>query len=232
MDSGLVDAVLTGLAERADPERAQWQQDYMKSELPFHGVSLPETRALVRAALKVHPQRDRATWEATVRELYDEAAFREERYAALVVARAGRRWFDPSLLPLCRHLVVTGAWWDLVDETASHLVGEVLLRHRAVVTPTIRAWATDEDLWLRRTAVICQLRHKGETDLDLLHDAIEANVDDPSFWLRKAIGWALRQHARTDAGWVIAEVEELGDRLSGLSRREALKHLGSLHPDV
>ena len=70
MDSGLVDAVLTGLAERADPERAQWQQDYMKSELPFHGVSLPETRALVRAALKEHPPRVRAIWEAVVRDFH------------------------------------------------------------------------------------------------------------------------------------------------------------------
>ena len=136
------------------------------------------------------------------------------------------------MLGLARHLVVTGAWWDVVDETAQHLVGEVLLRHRAAVTPTVRAWAVDDDLWLRRTAVICQLRHKGETDLDLLHEAIEANVADESFWLRKAIGWALRQHARTDPGWVLAEVEELGDRLSPLSRREALKHLGHLHPDV
>jgi len=225
MDSPLVAAVLTGLAERADPERAQWQQDYMKSEMPFHGVSLPETRTLVRAALKAHPVRSRSEWEATVRELWDETACREEWYAALVVARAGRRWSDPDALPLFRHLVVTGAWWDVVDETAQHLVGEVLARHRADVTPVVRAWATDEDLWLRRTAVICQLRHRSETDLDLLADAIEANVDDGSFWLRKAIGWALRQHARTDPGWVLAEVERLGDRLSPLSRREALKHL-------
>ncbi len=228
----IVDAVLTGLAERADPERAEWQQAYMKSAMPFHGVSLPATRALVREVLRDHPLPSREVWEATVLALWDEAAFREEWYAALVVARAGRRWFDPAALPLFRHLVVSGAWWDVVDETAQHLVGEVLRRHREAVTPVIRDWATDEDLWLRRTAVICQLRHRDETDLDLLAYAIEANVDDPSFWLRKAIGWALRQHARTDPGWVLAEVAELGDRLSGLSRREALKHLGHLHPDV
>ena len=177
----LVDAVLSGLASRADPERARWQQDYMKSELPFHGVSLPETRALVRAALKVHPQRDRATWEATVRELYDEAAFREERYAALVVARSGRQWLDAASLPLSRHLVVTGAWWDLVDETATHLVGHALMEEPAAVTPAVRDWATDADVWLRRTAVICQLRHGPDTDLDLLSYAIEANVDEAAF---------------------------------------------------
>jgi 3-methyladenine DNA glycosylase AlkD len=75
--------------------------------------------------------------------------------------------------------------------------------------------------------VICQIGHKTDTDVALLRHAIEANVDDRSFWLRKAIGWALRQHARTDPDWVRAEVDRLGDRLSGLSRREALKHLPS-----
>ena len=230
--SSLVHAVLTGLAERADPERAQSQQAYMRSELPFHGVTLPETRALVRAALREHPVRDRASWESTVLTLWDEAAFREELYAAIVVARSAPAWHDPAALPLFRHLVVTGAWWDVVDETAQHLVGDALARHRPEVTPVVREWTVDADLWLRRTSVICQLRHREHTDLDLLHDAIEANVSDESFWLRKAIGWALRQHARTDPGWVLAEVERIGDRLSPLSRREALKHLGRLHPDV
>jgi 3-methyladenine DNA glycosylase AlkD len=223
--SSLVDAVLSGLAERADPERARWQQDYMKSDLPFHGVSLPETRALVRTALRSHPVRSRSEWERTVLDLWDEAAFREERYAAAVVARSGWSWLDASSLDLSRHLVVTGAWWDLVDETAQHLVGTALATDPGAVTPVVRDWAVAPDVWLRRTSVICQLRRREETDLDLLAHAIEANVSDESFWLRKAIGWALRQHARTDPGWVLAEVERLGDRLSPLSRREALKHL-------
>jgi 3-methyladenine DNA glycosylase AlkD len=90
----------------------------------------------------------------------------------------------------------------------------------------MHAWAVDEDLWVRRTAVLCQLNHRADTDVDLLGGAVEANVDDRSFWLRKAIGWALREHAKTDPDWVRAEVDRLGDRLSGLSRREATKHLG------
>ena len=92
----------------------------------------------------------------------------------------------------------------------------------------MRAWAVDEDLWVRRTAVLCQLNHSADTDADLLHDVVEANVDDRSFWLRKAIGWALREHAKTDPDWVRAEVDRLGDRLSGLSRREATRHLPRL----
>ena len=91
--------------------------------------------------------------------------------------------------------------------------------------PVVRGWTVADDRWLRRTSVIAQLGARSGTDVGLLADVIEANQDDPDFFLRKAIGWALRQHARTDPDWVRAEVTRLGDRLSGLSRREALKHL-------
>jgi 3-methyladenine DNA glycosylase AlkD len=131
----------------------------------------------------------------------------------------------PGVLDLYRHLVVTGAWWDHVDEIASHLVGDVLAGHRAEVSPVMRAWARDDDLWVRRTAVLSQIHHKDATDTDLLHDVVAANVGDPSFWVRKAIGWALREHAKVDPEWVRAEVEGYGPEISGLSRREALRRL-------
>ena len=223
-----VGAVRAALTSTGDPERAAQQQAYMKSELPFVGLGAPALKALLKPLLAEHRFIDRALWEDAVRELWDDATHREEWYVAIAVARhrRARSWLDVASLDLWRHLVTTGAWWDVVDEVATHLVGDVLAAQREDATPVVRVWATDEDLWLRRTAVICQLHHKADTDLDLLRLAVEANVDDTSFWLRKAIGWALRQHARTDPGWVRAEVDRLGDRLSGLSRREALKHLG------
>jgi 3-methyladenine DNA glycosylase AlkD len=223
----LVTAVRAALAAGGDPERAAQQQRYMKSELPYRGYTAPELRALLRPLLASYEPVDRMTWERTVRALWDGATHREERYAAIAVARhrRARVWLAPESLPLFRHLVVTGAWWDLVDETAQHLVRPTLVAHRAALTPVLRAWASDEDLWVRRTAVICQLGLRADTDTDLLRHAIDLNVDDPTFWLRKAIGWALRDYARTDPDWVRAEVSRHGDRMSGLSRREALKHL-------
>ncbi|HTW15460.1 MAG TPA: DNA alkylation repair protein [Nocardioides sp.] len=227
-DDRLVEAIRSALAAAADPERAVGQQAYMKSTMPYRGVTLPALRRLLLPLLAEHPPADRESWEATILELWDEAAFREERYAAtaLVRHRAAEPWRDRDAVPLARHLIVTGAWWDHVDELAVHLVGAALRADRAALTPVLRAWATDpESLWLRRTAVMCQVGAQAEVDRDLLRFAIEANLDDRTFWLRKAIGWALRDHARTDPDWVRAEVARLGDRLSGLSRREALKHL-------
>ena len=226
-DRELVAAVRRALAEAGDPQVAARQQAYMKSAMPYLGLPSPRLKAALRPLLRDWRPTDRAQWEATVRSLWDGATHREEWYAAIAVARhrQARAWLDPASLDSWEHLVVSGAWWDVVDDVATHLVGDVLVGHRARATPVVRAWATAEDLWLRRTAVICQVGHRGDTDLDLLRHAVEANVEDTSFWLRKAIGWALRQYARTDPDWVRAEVDRLGARLSGLSRREALKHL-------
>lgn len=219
------------IAEAADPDRAPAMQAYMKSELPFRGVGSPALRRICRAALEQHPLPDRASWEAVVRELWDDAEFREERYAALAVAgdRRYRDYRDPVSLELDRHLVVTGAWWDLVDAVATRHVGDVLHRHRLEATPVVRAWARDHDLWLRRTAVLAQLKHRADTDTDLLREVLEANLEGSEhgreFFVRKALGWALREHAKTDPDWVRAFVREHEAELSGLTRREALKHL-------
>lgn len=226
-DLALVEAVRAATAAAADPGRAAAQQAYMKSAMPYRGIAAPQLKRLLRPLLAEHPPASRADWEATVRELWDGAEFREERYAAtaLVRHRTAAGWCDGGALPLARHLIVTGAWWDHVDELAVHLVGEALRADPAVVRPVLVAWASDDELWLRRTAVMCQVGAKGDVDLDLLRLAIDTNVDDRTFWLRKAIGWALRDLARAEPDWVRAEVARLGDRLSGLSRREALKHL-------
>jgi len=90
----------------------------------------------------------------------------------------------------------------------------------------MRAWSRSRDMWKRRTAILCQLSFKSDTDLTLLYDCIEPNLDDREFFIRKAIGWALRQHAWTDPGEVRRYVTRNKARLSPLSVREALKNIG------
>jgi 3-methyladenine DNA glycosylase AlkD len=129
---------------------------------------------------------------------------------------------DASLIDLYRELIVGGAWWDHVDEL-SHRVGELLTEWPTRVRPVVAGWVNDDDLWLRRCAIICQLGAGSNTDRALLVEAITANTADRDFFIRKAIGWALRDYARTDPEWVRAFVE--AHPLSPLSRREATKHL-------
>ncbi|MGB5952167.1 MAG: DNA alkylation repair protein [Ornithinimicrobium sp.] len=223
----VVQQIRSALAQVGDPERAAGQQRYMKSAMPYRGLTSAELKHGLRPILRGWTPTTRAEWEGDVRSLWDDAAYREERYAALALVkdRKAHLWLDVDVLPLLRHLIVTGAWWDLVDDVSTHPLRDALIADRARIDPVMRAWAVDEDLWLRRASVLCQVNSKSALDTDLLLFAVEANVTDSSFWLRKAIGWALRDHAHTDPEWVRAQVDRLGDRLSGLSRREATKHL-------
>jgi 3-methyladenine DNA glycosylase AlkD len=202
-------------------------QAYMKSVMPFYGVQAPRIRAICREVFAEHPLGDRDSWLVTVRALWREATHREERYVAIALT-GDRRYhgFQTAdlVLDLYEELVVTGAWWDYVDEVAIRRIGPILRVQPSEVTPMMRAWAVDRDLWKRRTSIICQIGSKSATDRTLLTDAIDRNADDRDFFIRKAIGWALREHAKVDPGWVRAFVASRDGALSGLSKREALKN--------
>lgn len=219
-------AARAALVEQADPVKAIAMRAYMKSSMPYRGVASPGVKAIVAAVVAEHPFADPENWSAAALRLWREAEYREERYVGLGILghRRYAQWRDSSMVPVYEELIVTGAWWDFVDEIASRHVGPILLAERATVTPVVRGWITSPDMWLRRTSIICQLGAKGAIDLELLTDAIEANAADREFFIRKAIGWALRQHAWLDPGWVQAFVDA-HPQLSGLSQREATKHI-------
>ena len=223
----LVDDLRAQLARAADPDRAEGMRRYLKSELPCYGVYTPEMKQIWRRVIPEHPLPDRGSYEATVRVLWDGATHREDRYAALAVTdhRLYRAYQDPAALPLYDHLVVTGAWWDLVDVVATRRLGRIRRAFPDDLDPVMRTWADDPDLWRRRTAVICQVGGKDHTDTGLLVDVLEPNLDRSEFFLRKAVGWALRDYSWTDPEWVRAYVASHTDRLSSLSRREAVKRL-------
>lgn len=225
-DSALVLAVRAGLAELANPAKAPDMRAYMKSDMPFRGVQKPARQDLAARVFAEHPLSDVDAWTATVLALWRGAEYREERYLALDLTahRTYARWQSPDQVPLYEELIVTGAWWDFVDEIANRRIGPLLRAHPDTLVPIMRTWSRDPDRWKRRTSIICQLGSKEDTDLDLLAETIEANIDDPDFFLRKGIGWALRQYAKTDPGWVRTFVDT-HPGLSTLSRREATKHI-------
>ncbi len=215
----MIEAIRSGLAELADPAKAPDMQAYMKSSMPFYGVQKP---ARVKLARAVFVELDSPSeWRSAVLELWHAARFREERYMALAVLRDRRyrRFRTLDALPLYEDLIVTGAWWDFVDEVATGPLGELL----PDVATALRAWSVDDDMWKRRSAIIAQVRHKRETDFALLTDCIEPNRGDREFFIRKAIGWALRAYAWVEPEAVIAYCD--AHDLSPLSRREALKNV-------
>ena len=223
-DDALITAVCDGLAQLADPAKAHAMQAYMKSPMPYWGVQVPEQRGLFRAVFAVHPLASFEQWRDTILTLWREATRREERYAAIALA-GDRRYQTLDALPLYEELIVTGAWWDLVDGLASHQIGGLLRRYPEPMRHRMLAWSRDPDLWKRRTAILCQLGVKADTDQDLLYTCIKSNLADRDFCIRKAIGWALREYAKTSPDSVRRFVRVHEAALSPLSRREATKHL-------
>jgi len=234
-DAALVSTLRAALVAAAVPAKAPAMQAYMKSALPFYGVSaVPRERALRAALASRPPLPSFAAWRDTALALWRGALAREERYAVFaLLAHAPYAAHSASLdaLPLYEELVVSGAWWDYVDTVAPRHLGGLLATHGAAFAPTLRAWARCEDMWKRRAAIIAQLSAGRDADVQLLYDCLGANlrgsVHADAFWIQKALGWALRQRARVAPAEVQAWVHAQGDALSPLSRREALKHIGA-----
>jgi 3-methyladenine DNA glycosylase AlkD len=192
----------------------------MKSAMPFYGVPVPEVRRIARAATK--GMTDAAALRGAAIELWDGASHREERYAAMAILALGPLKADPGLIPLVEHMVRTGQWWDITDELA-HRLAEALDARPEPTAALMRVWSVDGDFWIRRSSILSQLGRRERLDPALLADTIAPNTDDREFFIRKAIGWALREYARIEPDWVRRFVAD--HELSPLSVREALKHL-------
>ncbi|MET3952978.1 DNA alkylation repair protein [Arthrobacter sp. UYEF36] len=220
----LISAIRSGLQAAADPARAAGAQAYLKSVMPSLGVRVPQVRRIVKAAARELPPGSLNDLQSTVLELWRGASWREERYAAIDLTGLNLARGELGMLPLYEEIIRSGAWWDLVDGLSHRLCG-LLQTHREDMSTVLRRWSTDADFWIRRAAITAQLGAKSATDPALLAAVIEPNLADSEFFIRKAIGWALRDYAATDPDWVRNFAQRHGEALSSLSRREALRKL-------
>ncbi|MGV9881279.1 DNA alkylation repair protein [Streptomyces sp. NPDC003006] len=225
--SDLADTVLARLlpscTAAADPRRAAQMRAYMKDIAPFLGLTSPVRRELSRAVLAGTPRPDEADCAAIALRCWG-LPEREYAYFAVDYLRRHVRRCSSGFLPVVRHLVTTRPWWDTVDLLAAHVVGGLVAADPRLRT-VMDEWIEDEDLWVARTALLHQLRFKSATDAERLFAYCVRQSGHPDFFVRKAIGWCLREYARTDPEAVRAFVGRERDRLAPLSVREALKNL-------
>ncbi|MBX6384432.1 MAG: DNA alkylation repair protein [Microbispora sp.] len=221
----LLKAVRLALTEAADPARAASMRSYMKSEMPFLGVPAVRRRPVLRKVFAEHRLSSAPEWRRAVLTLWREAEYREERYAAIELSghRFYRPWQTLYTVPMYEEMIVTGAWWDLVDDIAVHQIGTLLRLYPESMRRQVLEWAHDPNLWKRRTAILCQISFKEQTDVHLLYACIEPSLSDTDFFARKAIGWALREYGKTNPEEVLRYVNHMG--ISGISRREALRYI-------
>ncbi|HYC41545.1 MAG TPA: DNA alkylation repair protein [Noviherbaspirillum sp.] len=216
--------VQDALRKRADPAKAVQMAAYMKTDMPFYGVQKPDRDPIYRTlqstfvpgSLKAYADSVAALWELP---------HREEKYAAIEFAIRHRKFITLEAMPLYERLIREGAWWDLVDPVATVLVGRVLIDHRVEAGGILEQWVGDGDMWIRRAAILAHLKHKDKTDVRQLFAHCLRLSGEKEFFIRKAIGWALREYAKTAPVAVSAFLRTHRDALSPLSLREASKHL-------
>jgi 3-methyladenine DNA glycosylase AlkD len=226
--STLADTVLQRLAAvyapAADPQRAAPMRAYMKDVAPFLGLTTPVRRTLSRTVLEGLPRPTEADCSAIALRCW-QLPEREYHYFAVDYLRRHARVCSSGFLPVARHLVSTVPWWDTVDLLAAHVVGALV-----AADPALKAdmdqWIVDDDLWVARTALLHQLRHKEHTDTERLFTYCLRQSGHPDFFIRKAIGWCLREYAKTDPEAVRTFLARERGRFAPLSVREALKNIG------
>ena len=216
----LVD-LIEELEAAKDPEKAGPMEAYMRHQFPFLGIAGPERNALYKKYFPSAKKTKTIDWDF-VDTCWEKDA-REYQYVAANYLKAMQSYLTESDLPKLEHLVVTKSWWDTVD-ILDRVVGS-LVYDKPELGEIILQWSLSDNIWLRRVAIDHQLLRKEKTDVQLMEKILLNNLDQPEFFINKAIGWALRDYYKTNPEWVSSFIEKNKERMSELSIREASKYL-------
>jgi 3-methyladenine DNA glycosylase AlkD len=219
----MLDRLVRTFGAARDPERAASMAKYMREQFAFLGLTAPTQRALTRTVVAGLPRPTEADLRTVALACWD-LAEREYQYFACGWLRTHVAVPGPDFIATARTLITTKSWWDTVDPLATRFVGALVKRHRELIKE-MDDWSADRDMWLVRTAILHQLHYGTQTDTARLFGYCTRQASHPDFFIRKAIGWALRQYAYTDPDAVRQYVTANRDRLAPLSVREATKHL-------
>ena len=215
---------LVSLFEKnANPAQAAPMKKYMRDHFEYLGIKTPQSLALQKEFYSSQGLPETADLDTILRDLW---ALPEREFQYVAVGLLGRceHKIPAEFIRTLEYLIVTKSWWDTVDNLAGGTVGLHFRRFPDVRQKYLPKWRASENFWLRRTTILFQLGYKQDTDFDLLCEIIRENLGSKEFFINKAIGWALRQYARTDPNAVKKFVNATKE-MNPLSRREAMKHL-------
>lgn len=218
-----VNAIRVDLEAAAAPGDAALMKAYMKDRFDFIGVKTPARRAISAEAIALAKRSNQHDLFSFAQRCWSEPE-REFQYLGADTLKAGHEQLDPTALDTLAALIAERSWWDTVDTLASWPVGSIVMRHPDAAE-VMDEWITSDNIWIARAAILHQLRAKGATDLNRLFAYASTRAADTDFFIRKAIGWSLRQYAHTDPAPIVRFVKMHEAQLSNLTRREALKNV-------
>jgi 3-methyladenine DNA glycosylase AlkD len=230
-----VHEVIQGLEDRfravATPDRAEHEKRYLKSDLTFVGATVWQIQAALKEVLSDQRDASHADVAALVEELWA-APVHERRMAAVMVLERFDDLLSVDDLPLIERLVRESRTWALVDGLAGDVLGSLIRRDPPALTPILDRWATDGDFWVRRASLLAELRPiRHGADLDRFLRRAEPMLDEKEFFIRKAIGWVLREAGKRRPEEVAAWLAPRTHRASGVTIREAVKYLPASEAD-
>jgi 3-methyladenine DNA glycosylase AlkD len=214
---------LTGkFSAKADPERSLQMSKYMKNLFDYYGIQATRRREISRNFMREEEIPLKNELFDILKELWS-VPQRECQYFGMELAARFTKETEKEDLKIYEWMILDKSWWDTVDFIAANLVGSYFLHFPEKTKPEMSKWLNSGNIWLQRATLIFQLKYKEKTDTELLSNHIYALREHPDFFIRKAIGWSLREYGKTNPGWVIEFVDR--NELSPLSKREALKRL-------
>ncbi len=207
--------------QNADANNANAMSKYMRNLFDFLGISKPLRATLQKTLVRELTKEKQPNWEI-INLLWNKSE-REFQYLAIDILNGGKYTFAESDLRKIRFLITNKSWWDTVDLIAGNCLGKIITQHPKILQNELKQWITDENLWIRRSSIICQLKFKERTNKEFLTEAILKNADSDEFFINKAIGWALREYSKTNPAWVKDFLSK--HKLSPLSVKEGNKYI-------
>jgi 3-methyladenine DNA glycosylase AlkD len=225
VDGRLVEDIDAAIRDAGSPERAAHDQTYLKSQLVHYGASVPSIRSVAKRVAAEHPSLDHDELVDLVVALWDKPIYENRMIAVELLDQYADR-LEPNDIELLERLLRESRTWALVDGLAASVVGPLVERY-GELGAVLDRWAADGDFWIRRSALLALLRplRRGEGDFDRFSRYADAMLDESEFFIRKAIGWVLRDTARRRPDLVFAWLLPRASRASGVAIREAIKPL-------
>lgn len=223
MPKQLIKALESEFKKARDPSIVEKQEAYMRNQFRYLGIKKPIQKLIEKPLFKKYPLLNESELVIALEHLWEQE-HREYTYSAMSLAYYYRKMWSPAILENFEKMIRQKSWWDTVDEMASRLIGFYLCSFPEEIYHMDR-WINDPYLWIRRSAIIFQLHWKQETDEERLFAYCQNTMAEKDFFIRKAIGWALRQYSKTNPDSVQQFIAAHQNLLSPLSRREGSKFL-------